>query len=68
MPRSAKTTWIQKELCYKSTQLQFQSILTLRIMMLSKRYEVDHRMITMCLKKACGTSDTVPFKSLQGFD
>ena len=57
MPKSAKTTWIQKELCYKSTKLQFQSILTLRIMMLSKRYEVDHTMITMCLKEQDKSSD-----------
>ena len=39
LPESAKTSWSQKEWCKKPTQLQFQSILIQKTLMLSKRYE-----------------------------
>ena len=41
----SNTSWSQKGWCNKATKLQFQSILTRKILMLSKRYEsteVDH--------------------------
>ena len=44
--KSAKTSWSQKGWCNKPTILQFQSVLTREILMLSKRYEsteVDRR-------------------------
>ena len=45
-PKSAKTSWSQKGWCNNPTKLQFKSILTQKILMLSKRYEsteVDRR-------------------------
>ena len=45
-PKVPKTNWSQKGLCNKPTKLKFQSILTRKILMLSKRYEsteVDRR-------------------------
>ena len=46
VPKVSKQAESQKGLCNKPTELQFQSILTRRILMLSKRYEstkVDRR-------------------------
>ena len=39
MFKSAETSLSQKELCNKPTKLKFQSILTQKILMLSKRYK-----------------------------
>ena len=46
MPKNAQTSFSQKGWCNKPTKLQFQSILTGQIFILSKRYEstkVDRR-------------------------
>ena len=46
MPESAKTSLSKKGWCNKPTKLQFQSILTRKILMFTKRYEstdVDRR-------------------------